>query len=132
MTTAAIVWNSSGSPTLPCALPVKPRNSSPVMPAKAPETANVTTQMRSGRAGLEPGAEQLDDGAEVPTHEPLFGVAAGEREVLFFDGKSGLLAKVKQRMQVNPLGGKGFENLFRTHPSTEERVARLRAMAGVA
>jgi heat shock protein HtpX len=33
---------------------------------------------------------------------------------------------------VNPLGGRGFENLFRTHPSTEERVARLRAMAGVA
>jgi len=33
---------------------------------------------------------------------------------------------------VNPLGGKGFENLFRTHPSTEERVARLRAMAGAA
>jgi len=30
---------------------------------------------------------------------------------------------------VNPLGGRGFEELFRTHPSTEERVARLRAMA---
>jgi heat shock protein HtpX len=30
---------------------------------------------------------------------------------------------------VNPLGGRGFEGLFRTHPSTEERVARLRAMA---
>jgi heat shock protein HtpX len=30
---------------------------------------------------------------------------------------------------VNPLGGKGFENLFRTHPTTEERVSRLRAMA---
>jgi heat shock protein HtpX len=29
---------------------------------------------------------------------------------------------------VNPLGGHGFENLFRTHPTTEERVARLRAM----
>jgi heat shock protein HtpX len=32
---------------------------------------------------------------------------------------------------VNPLGGRGFENLFRTHPSTQERVARLHAMAGV-
>jgi len=30
---------------------------------------------------------------------------------------------------VNPLGGGGWVNLFRTHPTTEERVARLRAMA---
>jgi heat shock protein HtpX len=30
---------------------------------------------------------------------------------------------------VNPLGGGGFAKLFRTHPTTEERVARLRAMA---
>jgi heat shock protein HtpX len=30
---------------------------------------------------------------------------------------------------VNPLGGRGFEGLFRTHPSTAERVARLQAMA---
>jgi len=30
---------------------------------------------------------------------------------------------------VNPLGGGGFENLFRTHPTTAERVGRLRAMA---
>ena len=30
---------------------------------------------------------------------------------------------------VNPLGGGGWGNLFRTHPSTEERIARLRAMA---
>lgn len=29
---------------------------------------------------------------------------------------------------VNPLKGGGFSNLFRTHPSTEERIARLRAM----
>jgi heat shock protein HtpX len=32
---------------------------------------------------------------------------------------------------VNPLAGlrgKGFSNLFRTHPPTEERVARLRAL----
>jgi len=34
--------------------------------------------------------------------------------------------------QVNPLaatGGRGFVRLFRTHPPTEERVARLEAMA---
>jgi len=30
---------------------------------------------------------------------------------------------------VNPLGGGGFANLFRTHPTTEERVKRLQAMA---
>lgn len=30
---------------------------------------------------------------------------------------------------VNPLGGGGWGTLFRTHPSTEERVARLRALA---
>jgi heat shock protein HtpX len=30
---------------------------------------------------------------------------------------------------VSPLRGKGFVNLFRTHPSTEERVARLKAYA---
>jgi heat shock protein HtpX len=31
---------------------------------------------------------------------------------------------------VNPLSGRGLEGLFRTHPSTEERVALLRAMRG--
>jgi heat shock protein HtpX len=30
---------------------------------------------------------------------------------------------------VNPLRGGGFNNLFRTHPTTEDRVRRLRAMA---
>jgi heat shock protein HtpX len=30
---------------------------------------------------------------------------------------------------VNPLGAGGWSNLFRTHPSTAERVARLREMA---
>lgn len=33
---------------------------------------------------------------------------------------------------VNPLGGGGWVNLFRTHPTTEERVARLRSMAAMA
>ncbi len=32
---------------------------------------------------------------------------------------------------INPLHGGGLRSLFSTHPSTEERVARLRAMAGV-
>jgi heat shock protein HtpX len=32
---------------------------------------------------------------------------------------------------VNPLGGGGWVNLFRTHPTTEERVARLQALAGM-
>jgi len=30
---------------------------------------------------------------------------------------------------VNPLSGRGFTSLFRTHPLTEDRVARLEAMA---
>lgn len=29
---------------------------------------------------------------------------------------------------INPLKGSSFSNLFRTHPATEERIARLRAM----
>jgi heat shock protein HtpX len=35
-----------------------------------------------------------------------------------------------QMMIVNPLHGGGIASLFSTHPSTEERVARLLAMAG--
>jgi heat shock protein HtpX len=34
-----------------------------------------------------------------------------------------------QMMIMNPLSGAGIAGLFSTHPSTEERVARLRAMA---
>ncbi len=30
---------------------------------------------------------------------------------------------------VNPLTGAGFQNLFRTHPATSDRIARLQAMA---
>ena len=33
---------------------------------------------------------------------------------------------------VNPLHGRNFAALFSTHPSTEERIARLKAMAGAA
>ena len=35
-----------------------------------------------------------------------------------------------QMMIMNPLAAGGFSGLFRTHPSTEERVERLREMAG--
>jgi len=35
-----------------------------------------------------------------------------------------------QMMIMNPLSGRGMAGLFSTHPATEERVARLRAMAG--
>ncbi|CAG4883997.1 Protease HtpX homolog [Georgfuchsia toluolica] len=34
-----------------------------------------------------------------------------------------------QMMIMNPLSGEGLAGLFRTHPSTEERIARLRALA---
>jgi len=33
-----------------------------------------------------------------------------------------------QMMIMNPLSGGGLRSLFSTHPSTEERVARLLAM----
>jgi len=35
-----------------------------------------------------------------------------------------------QMMIINPLSGVSFDRLFSTHPSTEERVSRLMAMAG--
>lgn len=35
-----------------------------------------------------------------------------------------------QMMIINPLSGVSFDSLFSTHPKTEERVARLMAMAG--
>ena len=34
-----------------------------------------------------------------------------------------------QMMIINPLSGVSFDSLFSTHPKTEERVARLMAMA---
>jgi heat shock protein HtpX len=34
-----------------------------------------------------------------------------------------------QMMIINPLSGSGLKGLFSTHPATEERIARLRAMA---
>jgi heat shock protein HtpX len=34
-----------------------------------------------------------------------------------------------QMMIMNPLTGSGLRNLFSTHPSTDERIARLMAMA---
>ena len=34
-----------------------------------------------------------------------------------------------QMMIINPLSGSGMQNLFSTHPATELRIARLRAMA---
>jgi heat shock protein HtpX len=34
-----------------------------------------------------------------------------------------------QMMIINPLAGGGIQNLFSTHPATEMRIARLRAMA---
>ena len=33
-----------------------------------------------------------------------------------------------QMMIINPLSGMSFDSLFSTHPKTEERVAKLRAM----
>jgi heat shock protein HtpX len=35
-----------------------------------------------------------------------------------------------QMMIMNPLSGGGLRGLFSTHPATQERIARLRAMVG--
>ena len=35
-----------------------------------------------------------------------------------------------QMMIMNPLSGGGIAGLFSTHPPTEERIRRLRAMRG--
>lgn len=35
-----------------------------------------------------------------------------------------------QMMIMNPLSGGGLRGLFSTHPSTDERIRRLMAMAG--
>ncbi len=37
-----------------------------------------------------------------------------------------------QLMIINPLSGRGADNLFSTHPSTENRIEKLMAMAGMA
>jgi len=34
-----------------------------------------------------------------------------------------------QMMIINPLSGEGIKGLFSTHPQTQERIARLMAMA---
>jgi len=43
--------------------------------------------------------------------------------------RGGAVISGEPRMIVNPLTGGGVAGLFNTHPSTDERVARLRAMA---
>jgi heat shock protein HtpX len=35
-----------------------------------------------------------------------------------------------QMMIINPLSAEGIQGLFSTHPQTQERIARLLAMAG--
>lgn len=35
-------------------------------------------------------------------------------------------------MIINPLSGRGADNLFSTHPATQNRIDRLMAMAGAA
>ena len=42
-----------------------------------------------------------------------------------------MLVMLANERIMNPLSGGGIASLFSTHPATEERVARLRAMAGL-
>jgi len=64
-------------------------------------------------------------------------LASALEKIQAYAGGTPLLAaernpQTAQMMIVNPLHGGGVASLFSTHPSTEERVARLLAMAGAA
>ncbi len=80
--------------------------------------------------GRELGADRT--GAET-THDPLALASALEKLEQTRQVPAGdLNPSVAHLFIVNPLSGAAFASLFSTHPSTEERVKRLRELAGVA
>jgi heat shock protein HtpX len=72
-------------------------------------------------------------GAEI-SGEPRALASALEKIQAYARGTTFMTAErhpeTAQMMIMNPLHGGGLRNLFSTHPSTEERVERLLAMAG--
>ena len=71
-------------------------------------------------------------GAEI-SGEPL-ALAAALRKIEYYAQGLPMPAaeahpETAQMMIINPLSGGGMDSLFRTHPHTEERIARLNEMA---
>ena len=69
----------------------------------------------------------------MPSGDPL-ALAAALRKIEYYAQGRYLPAaeahpETAQMMIINPLTGDGLAGLFRTHPSTADRVARLHAMA---
>jgi len=67
-------------------------------------------------------------GARISGNPDALASALERLEVAVHDRPMQVAPAAAHLFIVNPLGGRGFENLFRTHPTTAERVARLRAM----
>jgi heat shock protein HtpX len=79
-------------------------------------------EFEADRGGAEIGGDPLalaDALAKIDTYARSIPMAAAEAH-----------PETAQMMIMNPLSGKGFAGLFRTHPPTEECIARLRALAG--
>jgi len=73
------------------------------------------------------------EGAEICGH-PLWladALAKIDHGVRYFDNPTAEANPATAHLFiVNPLHGRGLESLFATHPSIEDRIRRLRAMAG--
>ena len=72
-------------------------------------------------------------GAEISGDPQALADALGKIQ-MYAEGRIPLAAaeahpETAQMMILNPLSGGGLRSLFSTHPPTEERIARLRAMA---
>ena len=72
-------------------------------------------------------------GAEI-SQDPLALADALKKIQMYAEGRVPMMTaeahpETAQMMILNPLAGGGLQSLFSTHPPTEERIARLRAMA---
>ncbi len=67
-------------------------------------------------------------GAELSGHPMALASALSKLEMTAGRGPADVNPSTAHMFIVNPLKGKRFASLFSTHPSTEERIARLSAM----
>ena len=74
-----------------------------------------------------------DQGAAYLTHNPLALASALNKIESYARGIIMPSAEqhpaTAQMMIINPLSGQGKDNLFSTHPATENRIQRLREIA---